>query len=134
MNANTKLYIVGLLALLTVVFASANVFAADPYDGVNRIGTYYQYTNTYAYNYEANFQYYDYAAPARAGGWFGSGSEWLVGLRSPVYTPVPPVHYSNQYQAVCGNSCWFGGYNGYQQYRASDFPQYRSRVGGVFSY
>ncbi|HIH24755.1 TPA: hypothetical protein HA251_07010 [Candidatus Woesearchaeota archaeon] len=133
MNNTNKLYVVGLLALLATVFASTSV-AADPYDGVNRIGAYYQYTNQYYYNYESNFQYYDYAAPARAGGWYGQGTEWLVGLRSPVWAPVPPVHYSNQYQQVCGLGCWFGGGNGYPQYRASDFPQYRSRPGGVFSY
>jgi hypothetical protein len=134
METKLKLFVVGLLALLATVFVSTSVAATDPYDGVNRIGTYYQYTNQYSYGYQSNYQYYDYIAPPRAGGWFGSGTEWLVGLRTPVYTPVPPVHYTNYYQPVCGLSCWFGGYNGYPQYTASNFPQYRTRTGGVFSY
>ncbi len=131
----TNAFKIALLMLFTVVLAS-NVFAADPYDGVNRIGTFYQYTNTYQYNYETNFQqgnYYDYIAPARAGGWFGDSTEWIVGLRSPMYNAVPPVHYTNYYQPVCGSQCWFGGNYGYPRATASQFP-YRSRSGGIYGY
>jgi len=139
-----KTFVISLLALVVVLVATTSV-AADPYDGVNTIGTYYQYTNTVHYNYQNSYQYqgnyqgpgdsqyYDYVAPPRAGGWFGSGTEWLVGLRSPVYTPVPPVHYTNYYQQVYGNSAWFGGGYGYPRATANDFP-YRTRLGGVFGY
>ena len=121
------------LALLLSTMASAtSYYGADPYDGVNRIGTYYQQSQTVAYNWEGRYQYYDYIAPARAGGWFGTGTEWLVGLRSPQYTAVPPVRFTNYYQPVCGWPCWTGG-NGYQRPHAGDFP-YRTRTGGVFNY
>lgn len=132
-----KLILFSLVALLTVAAALAQgAYTQDPYDGVNRIGTYYQYTNTVAYNYENAYtnQFYDYAAPPRAGGWFGSGTEWLVGLRSPIYSQVPPVHYTNFYQPVCGYPCYFGGGYGYQRSTATAFPPYRERIGGIFSY
>ena len=129
-----KAIIAGIFALVLVTLTAASAFA-DPYDGVNRIGTYYQYTNTVAYDHQLSYgHYYDYIAPPRAGGFFGSTSAWLTGLRSPIYTPVPPVHYTNYYQPVCGYPCYFGGSYGYPRARASDFPVYRARVGDVFSY
>ncbi len=133
-----KPLIIGLLTLIIVAVSgmSASAYSnADPYDGVNRIGTYYQYTyraplaQTQMYN---SYYTYDYIAPARAGGWFGSGTEWLVGLRSPVYTPVPPVRYTNYYVPTCGWPCYTGG-NGYWPMRASESP-YRERYGGIFRY
>lgn len=134
MNGFIKTIAISFLAIVVALVASANAYA-NPYDGVNRMGTYYQYTNQMAYNYEVSYgQYYDYAAPARAGGWFGSGTEWLVGLRTPMYTPVPPVHYTNFYQPVCGLPCWFGGGYGYPRSTAAQFPNYRTNPGGVFSY
>jgi hypothetical protein len=146
---NTKSLVMSIFAFVVLVFASVSVsavaYSADPYDGVNRIGTYYQYTNTATYNYEPSLrapvysnpvgpQVYDYVTPPRAGGWFGSGTEWLVGLRSPVYTQVPPVHYTNYYQPTCGFPCYFDGNYGYPRATAADFPGYRTRLGGVFGY
>jgi hypothetical protein len=120
--------------VLTATLAAATSYGGDPYDGVNRMGAYYQYTNTYSYNYEGvyDYHYYDYIAPPRGGGWFGSGTEWITGLRSPVYPMLPPVHYTNYYNPTCDNTCWFGG-QGYPRSRATDFG-YRTRLGGVFSY
>lgn len=135
-SMNMKALTIGLLSLVLVLLVStmtsAAYYSADPYDGVNRIGTYYQQQQTVHYNWEGRYQYYDYIAPPRAGGWFGSGTEWLVGLRSPHYTAVPPVRYTNYYQPVCGWPCYTGGY-GYPRATARDFP-YRTRTGGVFSY
>jgi hypothetical protein len=137
---NAKTLILSIVAVLMLACTGMSVMAvaytADPYDGVNRIGTYYQYSNTIAYDYNQayNYQAYDYAAPARAGGWFGSGTEWLVGLRSPVYAQVAPTHYTNYYLPTCGYPCYFGGNNGYPQATASQFTAYRTRLGGVFSY
>ncbi len=126
-----KTIMFALLTLAITLVASTTV-AADPYDGVNRIGTYYQQTNTFAYNYQYDYAY-DYIAPPRAGGWFGSGSEWITGLRSPVYAPVPPVHYANYYQQTCGLPCWFGGSYGYPRQTAASFG-YRGRIGGIQGY
>jgi hypothetical protein len=149
MNYN-KTIIVGLLALAFAVIASAGVSAYDPYDGVNRIGTYYQHTNTYtvpAYgrgdltNFYTPYPQYNYVAPPRMGGWFGSGSEWLVGLRQGVYQPVPPVRYTSYYSPVVPSSAYYGGHYGYVQPTYSQvygsnygMSGYRGRVGGSFSY
>ena len=133
----TKTFIVGMLALVLAVIASTCVTAYDPYDGVNRMGTYYQYTNTVQYDYQTAYgqgNYYDYISPPRAGGWFGSTSGWLVGLRSPMYTDVPPTHYTNYNTPVQSHTAYYGGGQGYPRARASDFPAYRGRAGGVFSY
>lgn len=126
---------VGLFAVLALLFTTTSALAShgpDPYDGVNRIGTYYQYTSTAQPMYASQVYAYDYIAPARAGGWYGWGTEYLVGLRGPMYTPIPPVRYTNYYQPVCGWPCWTGSY-GYPRATAGDFP-YRSRLGGAFSY
>jgi len=130
----TKTIIVSAIAFVIAMLATSFV-AANPYDGVERIGTYYQYSNTVYFDYEAAYgSGYNYIAPPRGGGWFGTGTEWLTGLRSPQYAMVPPVRYTNYYQPTCGNHCWFGGNSGYQRYRASDFGHYRTRYGGSFSY
>jgi hypothetical protein len=120
-------------ALTVSQFAAASIGYGDPYSGVNCVGCRYQYTNTVVYNRQITYgQAYDYIAPPRGGGWFGTGTEWLVGLRSPQYTMIPPVHYTNYYQPVCGWPCWTGG-DGYPRAHASDF-NYRERPGGIFSY
>jgi hypothetical protein len=138
MNAKTLIISMFTLvvALLAAASVNANVYGSnDPYSGVQTIGTYYQYTNQIAFNHQqVPAHYYDYAAPARAGGWFGRGSEWITGLRSPMYANVPPVHYTNYYTPTCGNPCWFGGSHGYPRATATAFPPYRERIGGIFSY
>jgi hypothetical protein len=125
-----------LLAVAALVLTSMSALAAhnaDPYDGVNRIGTYYQYQRSVAFNVEPAYAY-DYVAQPRTGGWFGSGTEWIVGLRPGVHTTVPPVRYSPYYVPVCGWPCHSGGGYGYARPTATDFPAYRTRVGGVFGY
>ena len=126
-----KTLIVGAIALALVAFTATTALAADPYDGVNRIGTYYQQSREVQFSYAYGYAY-DYAYPARAGGWFGSSTEWITGLRAPVWGNVPPVRYTNFYQPVCGWPCWTGGY-GYPRATASQFP-YRSRLGGIYGY
>lgn len=141
---NMKTIILGLFALILTLgaasFVAANPYSYesardDPYSAYNmqydQVGKYYQQTRSVYYNYESTYAY-DYIAPPRAGGWFGSGTEWIVGLRSPQYTMIPPVHYTNYYRPACGWECWTGGW-GYPRSRASEFP-YRTRVGGIFSY
>jgi len=138
MNKTLKTMLVSAVALVIVLFSSAAVQAnaySDPYDGVNRIGTYYQYQRQMAVDvpfYGPSYQY-DYVAPPRAGGWFGSTSGWLTGLRVPVYTPVPPVHYTNYYAPVYGYPQWYGGY-GYPRMTASQFSGNRERYGGILGY
>ena len=151
MNMN-KAFIIGMLALVLAAIASAGVSAYDPYDGVNRIGAYYQSTNSVpAYRqgdltnfYAPNSPSYEqgYIAPPRIGGWFGSGSEWLTGLRGGVYQQVPPDHYTSYYQPVTPYYSYYGGNFGYTQPTASQFYTgsyggfggYRGRVGGAVSY
>ena len=136
---NLKTCILGLFALILTLSAGSLVTAAsyanDPYSYQNmrydQVGTYFQAQQQVYYNYESTYHYYDYIAPPRAGGWFGSGTEWLVGLRTPYYTPVPPVRYTNYYAPTCGWPCYTGGW-GYPRSRASEFP-YRSRLGGGVS-
>jgi hypothetical protein len=139
-----KLIVLGVFALVMTVLSVASA-TASPYDGVNRIGTYYQETRSWqmpsqSYSYGSygqgygNGNFYDYVAPARAGGFYGTTSGWLVGLRTPVYTPVPPVHYTNYYAPTYGYPQWFNGGYGYPLQQASSFPQYRSRVGGAMGY
>jgi hypothetical protein len=145
MNA-IKFMIVGVVALVVAAIAGASAWAADPYDGVNRIGTYYQYQRTWAapqpytqsfsssYNYAYSNNYYDYVAPPRAGGFFGSTSLWITGIRTPVYSQVPPVFYTSYYQQSCGYPCYFGGGYGYPRMTAGQFPTSSSRIGGIFGY
>jgi|GEM_PF-3659865 len=133
MNGFIKTLAIGVMATVVALISAAAALASS--SGVNSIGSYYQETRQTAYNYQTSYgQYYDYAAPPRAGGWFGGGTEWLVGLRSPVYAPVPPVHYTNFYQPVCGYPCWFGGGYGYPQQTATSLGGSRTRIGGIYSY
>lgn len=120
------------VALVLAAFSATVAFAADPYDGVNRIGTYYQQSRSAQFSYAYGGGYYDYAYPARAGGWYGSSTEWITGLRAPVWGNVPPVRYTNFYQPTCGWPCWTGA-NGYPRATASQFPQ-RTRMGGIYGY
>ncbi len=131
----------GLFALVALVLTGIGALAYGGYyppypnSGVNTIGTQWQETTTYSYDYgyEYGTHYYDYVAPARAGGFYGSGVEFLTGLRSPVYAPVAPVYYANYYQPVCGWPTCFTGGAGYPRARASQFPQ-TGTPGGVFGY
>ncbi len=131
MKTTFKMLIATAFAFLFAAF-SVSAYTADPYDGVNRIGTYYQQSRTVSYSYGYGGGYYDYAYPARAGGWYGQGTEFITGLRTPVWSNVPPVHYTNFYQPVCGWPCWTGG-NGYPRATASQFPT-RTRLGGAYGY
>jgi hypothetical protein len=144
-----KLFLIGALALVVGTLSVASALA-DPYDGVNRIGTYYQQTNTWqnpyagsVYNGLRSPEYtvadgagygYDYIAPPRAGGWFGSTTGWLVGLRSPQYTNVAPTHYTTYYRSTPTATNWYNGGYGYPQMTASAYPQYYSRYSGVYGY
>jgi hypothetical protein len=138
-SMNMKKIILALFALViaftAISFASA-YGSDDPYSYQNlqyaQVGKMWQSQQTVYYGYEDRYNYYDYVAPARTGGWFGSGTEWLVGLRPGQPSMLPPVRYTNYYQRACGWPCYTGGY-GYPRARASDFP-YRTRYGGVFSY
>lgn len=121
-----KMFIVGLLATAMFVITIAGA-TAEPYDGINRVGTYYQYSSNFrtepVYAYGGG---YGYVAPPRAGGWFGSGTEWITGLRAPVWSNVPPVRYTTRYQQTCRWPCYTGG-QGYPRMVDSGSVHYRMR-------
>ena len=126
-----KLFVVTMVAVLAGIMASGFA-AATPYSGQNVIGDYHQLKSYETFSYAGYGYGYDYAYPARAGGFFGTGTEFITGLRSPVWPQVQPVRYTNYYQNVCGWPCWTGG-NGYPRAQASQFRT-RGRIGGAFGY
>jgi hypothetical protein len=124
---NAKPIAVGLFALFAFVItafgASAYYYPSTPYSGINTIGTSWAPMNTGFVSYDWGYtrSYYDYALPARSGGWYGSGSEFLVGLRPGVYAPVPVQRYTSFYADACTWPHCRLGAAGYPRARLSQF-------------
>ncbi|MBR9701098.1 hypothetical protein GOV11_04500 [Candidatus Woesearchaeota archaeon] len=163
-TSNFKRLTVFIGALLIALFVASSVSAYGPYDGVNRIGTYWgqsqaqwgqtyfsqggtaSYTykpTTYSYSgthlgsmdFYSNRAYrthqYQYPWAPRTGGWFGSGMEYMTGLRPGIYNPIPPVSYSVRSYSTCTwPNCYLGG-NGYSMGSTGGYT-YRSRIGGAY--
>ena len=135
MNAMKFLFGAALVVLLAAL-ASTDV-SANAYNGYNSIGSYYQYGhsssggnwNGYVAQggpiYLADTQY-SYPTTPRGGGWYGSGTGWLMGLRTPYYGCVQPIHNSYLYRPSCGGGSYWGSGYGYNRPTFND----RTRSGG----
>lgn len=144
-NTMSKILITALAFVLALVTVQAVV--AAPYDGVNRMGSYYQYTATaeytYNYDYSGSTGYYDYAAgknyyygypfAARTGGFFGNDVSHLIGLRPGVYYPFGPSMYSVRAHPTCPYPYCHTGAAGFPRTQYGDI-RVRSRLGGIFGY
>ena len=131
MNIKKILQTIGVVLVTSVLLLVTTVSAvsANPYTGFNTIGSYWQYQYGYQGGYtwqsqpamSANIQlpnthhHYNYHQPPRAGGWFGHGTGWITGLRSPVYTCVEPVHHSSFSRARCGGGVQPVHHGGFHQ-------------------
>lgn len=128
------------LSLIAAAFSAMSALAYYPshpwtYAGGSQasIGTHWQETSIISYDYGFAYgrHYYSYVAPARAGGFYGSGIEYVTGLRAPVYAPVPPVRYAQYYQPACTWPTCFLGAAGYPRAHASQVPL-SVTVGGIY--
>ena len=111
-----------LLIALVALIASAS--AAEAYSNYNTIGSYYQYGYQGGYTYEAGVAqggqvsfgnpYYAYPSQPRAGGWFGSGSGWISGLRTPYYADVTPVNHPTWFRPTGGGHYGSQGFSAWE--------------------
>ncbi len=146
MNKNIGKLFVAALAIVLAVVSVQSAFA-EPYDGYNRIGSYYQYTATGEYNYQFDYSgstgYYDYAAgknyhygypiAARSAGFFGNDVSHLIGLRPGVYYPFGPVRASVRAYPTCPYPYCHTGAAGFPRTLPGDI-RVRTRMGGIFGY
>ncbi len=125
-----KTLVFGLSAVLLFVLSASGVQASQipavPYAGVNTIGTVWQeqyafgtgtlwgqtYNDFLIAGYPGTagtYGVYNYALPARTGGFFGDTTAFLHGLRPGVYAPVS-AHLTSYSQPVCNwPYCYTGG-------------------------
>ena len=108
-------FAIALVALLGATMASAIVPNYAPYANGVRYG--YASYGSHPVNQAYTGIYQNYAYPARAGGWFGQNSAFLIGLR-PGINDGPVMNYQTRY-AVTSNyypRARSGGWFGYGNY------------------
>jgi hypothetical protein len=122
----------GMIALLITNLTSAVVPNVAPY--ANGIAYGYASYGSYPVNPSLTGMYNQYSYPARAGGFFGANSAFLIGLRPGVYDG--PI--MNSYTRNAISSAYYpraGGYFGYGgMYGAGNAGYYYNLRPGTFVY